>query len=144
MPQENSDNRQTDRRKSKGYSVAGTVIPCLECVYTPPVVVRKKEQMAYDNQAETTANSSRCNDEMIVTQLLVSTSFEQSNILQNICFNAPFKRLQIRSSFYSPSGMPSSSSSSRRQLSASISAYLTRSCAQSWFQRETWNCVCWK
>lgn len=40
--------------------------------------------------------------------------------------------------------MPSSSSRSRRQLSASISAYLTRSWAQSWFHRETWYCVDWK
>jgi len=44
---------------------------------------------------------------------------------------------------YSPSGMPSTSSSSLRQLSASISAYLTRSCAQSWLNRDMWYCVDW-
>jgi hypothetical protein len=44
----------------------------------------------------------------------------------------------------SPSGMPSRLSSRRRQLSASISEYLTRSWAQSWFQRETLYWVCWK
>lgn len=38
---------------------------------------------------------------------------------------------------YSPVGMPSSSSINPRQLSASISEYLTRSCDQSWFHRET-------
>lgn len=43
---------------------------------------------------------------------------------------------------YSPMGIASSSSRRRLQLSASISLYLTRSCAQSWFQRLTWNWVC--
>lgn len=45
---------------------------------------------------------------------------------------------------YSPSGIPSSSSISRRQLSASTSAYLTLSCAQSWLHRDTWYCDAWK
>ena len=45
---------------------------------------------------------------------------------------------------YSPRGMPSSSSRSLLQLSASISAYLTRSPAQSWFHRLTWYWVDWK
>lgn len=40
--------------------------------------------------------------------------------------------------------MPSSSSNKRRQFSASISEYLTRSWAQSWFQRDTWYWFDWK
>ena len=54
-----------------------------------------------------------------------------------------YTHLPLKSS-HSPSGIPSSSSISRRQLSASTSAYLTRSCAQSWLHRETWYCELWK
>ena len=50
----------------------------------------------------------------------------------------------IRKPPYSPSGIPSSPSISRRQLSASTSAYLTLSCAQSWLHRATWYCDAWK
>jgi hypothetical protein len=47
-------------------------------------------------------------------------------------------------SAYSAVGMPSSSSIKLRQLSANISAYLTRSWDQSWFHRVTWYCELWK